>query len=267
MARLFQSWVLPGMLFTIGFGFAACSGDAPDATDDCVPAATTTTSGGGGADAGSNELPPGGDGEPETGMDGNNFHHPMDPTQPGQQDPFEILKNRVAEGPPEIRSRLHSCSKMSYAALGDLLASRGVDITKVAAPMTPPTTAGEIYNDPATRDALGAANFDARQGEAYFYTISAATKLFDIFVQAAPEIIQNIKTTEACQGIAKGYPVFDEVTGACVYYGLSCLMGRPATDDDMALCNLMVAQATPGNIANKRAITVAAFLAAAHTCE
>jgi hypothetical protein len=267
MAKRILGRVLPGVLFTVGFGFAACTGDGGDATEDCVPGTTTTTSGGGGgADAGSNDLPPGGDGEPETGMDGNNFHHPMDPTQPGQADPFEILKKRAAEGPPNIRTRLHSCSKLSYASIGEFLVSRGVNMNKMPdAEIAQP--AGMIYKSQAAKDALGVANFDARMGESYFYTISAATKLFDIFVQAAPEIIAKIETAPACQINGKGYALFDDMTGSCVYYGLSCLMGRPATDDDMALCNLMVSQDTGQTTQRKREITVAAFLAAAHTCE
>jgi hypothetical protein len=64
--------------------------------------------------------------------------------------------------------------------------------------------------------------------------------------------------------------MFDAVTGKCKYNALSCVMGRAASDDDMELCNLMVSQANaadPKDLANKRALTVAAFLSAAHTCQ
>jgi hypothetical protein len=47
-------------------------------------------------------------------------------------------------------------------------------------------------------------------------------------------------------------------------------MGRPATEDDLILCDLMLAQATPedgDDLKKKQNIAVAAFLSAAHTCE
>lgn len=278
MARSFFGWALPGLFFTIGFGFAACLGTEDPMGEDCVPSATGPGGGGGDDGTGGTGGVGGGTtgagaqsaGDPETSENGeNNFHHPMDPTQSGQEDPFEILKKRAAEGPPEIRTRLHSCSKLTYAALGDLLSTRGVDLNKVAAAGQPPT-AGQLYKSAATRDSLGVANFDARMGESYFYTISAAAKVLDIFVQAAPEIIQNIQNAEECKVAGKGNPMFDPATGRCVYNSLSCIMGRPATEDDMDLCNLMVAQAnqaSPQDLANKRALTVAAFMSAAHTCE
>ncbi|UQA57985.1 hypothetical protein [Polyangium aurulentum] len=272
MAKSYLGWVLPGLFFTIGFGFAACVGADPTG-DDCEPTGAGSGAAGGGGGAGGASPTSGGGaqsaGDPETSEDGdNNFHHPMDPTQPGQQDPFEILKKRAAEGPPEVRTRLHSCSKLTYSSLGEFLVSRGVNLDAVAVAGQPPT-AGQLYKSAATKDALGVANFDARMGEAYFYTISAATKLFDIFVQAAPEIIEKADEVEACKISGTGYPVFN-AEGNCTYYGLSCIMGRPATDDDMELCNLMVSQADgskPADLPNKRALTVAAFLAAAHTCQ
>jgi hypothetical protein len=274
MARSLLGWALPGLFFTIGFGFAACIGSGDSVGDDCTPSASQGSGGTGGTGTGPTSGSGGtgaqSAGDPETSQnDDNNFHHPMDPTQSGQEDVFEILKKRAAEGPPEVRTRLHSCNKLTYGALGDLLTSRGVDLAKTAAAGQPPT-AGQLYKAASTKDALGVANYDARMGEAYFYTISSATKVLDIFVQAAPEIILNIEAVEDCKVNGVGYPMFDPNTGKCVYYALSCVMGRPATDDDMEICNLMISQANQADIkdlANKRALTVAAFLSAAHTCQ
>lgn len=278
MAKRFLTWALPGIVFTMGFGFAACSGG--DATDpeECKPTGAggmgAGAAGGGGSDAGVDssggaggviELPPGGD--PETGKDGNNFHHPDEPATAGQKDPFEILKERADEGPPEVRSRLHSCGRIPFASIGRFLTSRGVNLDAKAAVGAPPT-AGELYK--VAGDALGAPNFDLRQGEATSYTIAGAIKLMDIFVQSAPEIIANIEKTPACKLAGQGRPMFDATTGKCVYSSVSCIMGRPATSDDMALCNLMLDHADPTNpadLANKRRITVAALLSAANTCE
>jgi hypothetical protein len=202
-----------------------------------------------------------------TGKDGNTFDHFNDPGASGQKDPFEILKERAEEGPPEVRTRLHSCTKIPYASLGDFLTSRGVNLASTSSGGAP-KTAGELYK--TGTDALGVARFDAREAETYFHTTAGATKLFDIFVQAAPEIIANIQNVDACKINGAAKPMFDAATGACVYESLSCIMGRPATDDDLTLCNLMLAQAAKGNandLTTKRNITVAAFLSAANTCE
>ncbi|MFO0758194.1 MAG: hypothetical protein U0359_16985 [Byssovorax sp.] len=270
----FAQWALPGLVFSGMLAFSACS-DAVTSGGPCVSsgsgggdATATTTSGAGGsagADAGT-----GGSGEVTlpggiltSGKDGNTFDHFNDPGESGQKDPFEILKERAEEGPPAIRTRLHSCTKIPYASLGDFLASRGVDIASNKA-----KSAGDLYKN--GKDALGFARFDAREGETYFHTTAGATKLFDIFVQAAPEVIAGVETADACKLNGQNAPMFDPSTGKCVYASLTCIMGRPATQDDLLLCNKMIAQAKPGDMADltlKRNITVAAFLAGAHTCE
>jgi len=236
----------------------------------------------GGAGGGMNGGDPGGTGN-------NGFSHPNDPGESGQKDPFEILKQRADEGPPEIRSRLHGCTKLRYSALGEMLKSRGVTVTCTATSQCPanstcmtsgpnmgqcvanngfPRTASQLY---ATgKDALGVAKFDARESEAYFHTTSGATKLFDIFVQSAPEIIANIPNAEACKMNGVGYTMFSPTNGTCVRESLSCIMGRPAKGEDLILCNLIVGAADPNNaadVAKKRNIAVATFLSAAHSCE
>jgi hypothetical protein len=270
MARTIISWALPGVVFMVGFGFAACSGSSSP-SDHCENALVSSSSssgsgGSGGSMAGAGGAGAEGNGDPETSQNpNNNFHHPMDQATPGAEDPFEILKQRAAEGPPEVRTRLHSCSKLSYAALGEFLVSRGVNMATPGSGGVP--SAGELYNASSSKDALGVANFDGRQGEANFYTISSATKVIDIFVQAAPQIIANIKNMPDCQINGVGNEMFDPVTGKCDFNALSCIMGRPAKDEDLTLCNLMVSQASPADLDNRRKITVAAFLAAAHTCQ
>jgi hypothetical protein len=264
-------WAMPGLVFTGMLGFSACS-EAITSGGDCVPSGagggtttttavtTTTTTGAGGTDGGSEMLP---GGSLTSSKDGNTFDHFNDPGESGQKDPFEILKERAQEGPPEIRTRLHSCTKIPYASLGEFLSSRGVNIASNSA-----KSAGELYQN--GKDAMGVARFDAREGETYFHTTAGATKLFDIFVQAAPEIIAGVETAEACKLAGQGSPMFDPASGKCLYASLSCVMGRPATPEDLLLCNKMIEQAIPGNAADltlKRNITVAAFLAGAHTCE
>jgi hypothetical protein len=237
---------------TAGSGGGAGSGGATSTSATTSSATTsTTTSTGSGTEAG------------ESGN--NSFDHMNDPGESGQKDPFEILKERADEGPPEIRTRLHGCTKIRYAALGDLLSSRGVNLAATAG-TGQPKTAGQLYTQ--GKDALGFAKLDAREAETFFHTTSGATKLFDIFVQAAPEIIANIQNAEACKVGGVGAPMFN-ADDTCNAQALTCLMGRPPKDQDLVLCNLMVAQndGTQADRDRKKQVTVAAFLSAAHTCE
>ncbi len=266
-------------LLGLTLALAACSdSSASGTTGECPPTTSAGGSGQGGTGAGSSMSQGGGPSGPTTGTgsgfgggvdtgadnSGNNeFDHMNDPGNSGKKDPFEILKEHADEGPPEIRSRLHGCTKLRYDALGALLSSRGVNLTATGTPKT----AGQLYAE--GKDALGVAKLDAREAEAYFHTTSGATKLFDIFVQASTEIIANIESAPACQINGVGFPMFDAADGSCVRESLSCVMGRPATDEDLLLCDLMVSQndGTPTDINRKRQIAVAAFLSAAHTCE
>jgi len=280
-ARLAR-WAVPGIVFSVAFGFAACTGKSNPVNPNCPTdtgsggsggsgGGVTTTTGQGGSTTTSSTTTTsvtsgtagaGATGNDASGNEDNTFDHFN-----GPGDPFEILKQHLEEGPPEIRGRLHSCSKIPYSSLGEFLKSRGVNLDATAG-AGQPKTAGQIYKE--GKDSLGTANYAAREPEAYFHTTAGATKLFDIFVQAAPEIIANIQNVPACQIGGVGKPMFDTTTGECVFESLSCIIGRPAKSQDIKLCNTMLQHAAPGNQADldlKRRITVAAFLSAAHTCE
>ncbi len=166
----------------------------------------------------------------------------------------------------EVDSRTHGCQKVSYSALKAFLASRGVDMALASTP----DSAGELYG--GAKDTFGVPPQDSRMNERSFHTTAEATKLFDIFLRAAPEIVANIGTAAAApacvyNGVSK--PMF-EADHTCVMESVSCLLGRPASKDDITLCNAIVAKADPANMAdltNKKYIAVATLLAAGHTCE
>lgn len=271
-------FAVPALVFGAAFAFAACTGKQGPSDHNC-PTETTSSGGGGaggttatGGTTGGTTMTTTTTTTTTTGMGGsgasgasgnsdNTFDHFNDPG-----DPFAILQQHAEEGPPEIRGRLHSCDKLPYTTLGNLLRSRGVNVD--SPPQQNPKSGGQIYKE--GKDSLGVANYDARQAEASFHTTAGATKLFDIFVQSAPEIIANIQNMPDCQLGGVGKPMFDPMTGECVYESLSCLIGRPAKLDDMKLCNTMLQHANPANQADvdlKRRIVVATFLSAAYTCE
>lgn len=195
---------------------------------------------------------------PYAGGESNTFSHQGSLGGDSVRDPFDILKQRQEEGPPEIRTRLHSCQKLQIAAIRNMLEGFGVDLSKSG----DPPTAGDLLN--GGTGALGAANYDARVGEALVWSSAGAAKLFDIFVQAAPEIIANLPNAPSCQVDGKGPDMFD-AQNRCSSDAVTCLIGRPVTKDELAICDSLVQSAT--TIDNGKAIAVATMMSAAHSCE
>jgi len=133
-----------------------------------------------------------------------------------------------------------------------------------------PATAGFLYF--SGKDALGVPKLDSRLGEKEEHSTASAMKLMDIFVQAAPQIIANIGDplkAPACTLNGKNKPMFAS-DGSCVEESVSCLLGIPATEDHMLLCNLLLDKANKNDatdVMKKRNIVVAALLSAAHSCQ
>ncbi len=193
------------------------------------------------------ELPEGN----ASGGEDNTFDHPET-----QLDVWELLERLSEEGPPRYTSRVHSCSKIRYATVGRLLASRGVNLG------TAGVTAGGLYQ--GGDGALGAPNYAARARESVDLTTAGASRLFDIFVAAAPELIAQMPSRAECTIGGVGTSMFD-VSGACNPDGISCLIGVPATASHIELCNLTVQRASTPELGRNMAVAVLA--AAAHTCE
>jgi hypothetical protein len=193
-----------------------------------------------------------------SGGEDNTFDHMAGLGADGARDPFQVLAERQEEGPPEIRTRLHSCQKVQYTAVRTTLESFGVNIDATG----DPPTAGQLWK--AGGGALGVANYDARVGETLVWSASGAAKLFDIFVQAAPEIIANISAAPQCQIDGVGPDMFD-AENRCVADAVTCLIGRPASPEHLAVCDSIVESGS--DIDTGKKIAVATLLSAAHSCE
>jgi hypothetical protein len=176
-----------------------------------------------------------------------------DPLADPAPDPYEELEGLQREGPPRYSSRVHGCTKMRYLTLGNVLASRGVALAA-----TGEDSAGRIYRE--GRPALGAPNYDARIRETIELGLATTSKVFDIFVQAAPEIIATMPSRPECGGAA----LFDAFN-RCTADGVSCLMGVPASPTHLQICDQTVARAT--DVESGKRLAVAVLAAAAHTCE
>jgi len=157
-----------------------------------------------------------------------------------------------------VRTRLHSCKKPEYSMIRNILTTFGVDINATGTP----DTAGELFKNGG--GALGVANYDARVGEAITWTAAGAAKFFDIFSQAAPEIIANLPNVDQCKIDGVGVEMFD-AQDQCNPDAVTCLIGRPATEAHIAVCNNAVQSAS--DLDKGKRIAVATLMSAAHYCE
>jgi len=196
--------------------------------------------------------------EDTVGGEDNTYDHMDSLGEDDARDPLEIAQQREEEGTPEVRARLHSCQKLQIAALRNILVGFGVDLEATG----DPETAGQLLAGGGT--ALGQANYAARMGEDLVWTAAGAAKQFDIFVQAAPEIIAAMPTLPQCQIDGSGPEMFDGDSD-CNPDAVSCLIGRPATPEHLAICKSLVESAS--TLENGRNIAVATLLSAAHSCE
>lgn len=187
-----------------------------------------------------------------SGGEENTYDHPDT-----NLDPFALLERLRQEGPVRYSSRIHSCPKMRYETLGTLLASRGVNLASTTA-----LSAGRMWRE--SDQALAAPNYGARQREGRELSTATASKMFDIFVQAAPEIIAAMPGRAECTVAGVGTEMFN-ASNQCTADGIACLIGVPATASHLELCNLTVQRAS--DIDKGKRIAVASLLAAAHTCE
>lgn len=172
-------------------------------------------------------------------------------------------------GASEVAARLHSCTKMPYKTVGRVLADFGLSTNMGATDANGLPRAYNMWSN--SKNAFGVPLFDGRIHEKQFHSTASALKLFDIFVQAAPELMTTIPSAAHCEinGVSVG-PIFDATTGDCNADAISCLIGYPATADHTLLCNLVLDQADPANavdVNKKQRIAIATLLAAAHTCE
>jgi len=187
-----------------------------------------------------------------SGDEENTFDHMNDGISP-----WELVDRLSKEGPPRYTSHTHSCSKMRYATLGNVLKSVGVNTTNAIA-----LSAGKLYTDGFS--ALGGANFENRIRENIGVTTSGASREFDIFAAAAPEIITAIPTLARCNVGGTPAVLFD-ASNMCQPSGITCLIGSPATQAHIDICNASVTGASTVDIGKRLAVAV--LLAAAHTCE
>ena len=245
------------MLRTLNFSMLIAAFSLAGCLGGQAPSGGGTPGGAPAGGDGSGGSTPGGSlglsGGSTAGGTGNTFDHGND----GTADPFAVLQRIQDEGPPEISTKMHSCEKMKYATVGNVLAQLGVNMGATGA-----TSAAVLYK--GGNQAMGAPNYAARVPESIELTTAGATKLFDIFVQAAPEIIAAMPNNAACKTAGTAAKMFD-ASNHCTPEGIACLQGAPATQAQIDLCNNILGSASSATIG--QTLAVASLLAASHTCE
>jgi len=254
--QLFSTAALTGLL-----GSAACLGSAPTSSTGEFPRTPTTPLVPGDTPpiptAPNDPLNPTntGSAEPE-----DNFSH-MDESN---VDPFDVLARLQEEGPPEVSTRMHSCGKMRYATLGNVLRDLGVTMT--GAGMTP----NGLYTTGAS--ALGRPDYANRTAETTEVSTSGSVRLYDIFVAAAPEIITAMPNNVRCRVAGAPTSMFDP--NGCTANGIACLTGATPSQAQKDLCDSAQASNTTKRVGTGataptvgQVVAVASLLSAAHSCE
>lgn len=195
--------------------------------------------------------------------DGNTQHHFQDPNSGdnGITDPNAKKAEDQSVGSAEVVARLHSCSKITYSTLGNILKGRGVNTGSTAA-----NSAGLLYKGGAS--ALGIANYAGRVPEMILPSTAALSKQFDIMVAASQEIQGGSKAATLNMTACPGTTLVDS-SGNFTKDGLTCLMGKPATADHISIANDAVTQSVAQGLTKDQGqqIAIAAILEAADTCE
>ena len=172
--------------------------------------------------------------------------------------PWDLLDRLTQEGPPKYTSHMHSCAKVRYATLGNVLTSLGVNPTNATA-----LSAGDLYTNGF--NALGGPNYPNRIRENIGITTSGASREFDIFAAAAPEVIAAFGNATSPLMTRCPNAVLFDASDTCQPSGITCLIGTPATADHLNFCNKTITSAS--DVATGKQLAVAAMLAAAYTCE
>jgi hypothetical protein len=194
---------------------------------------------------------------PDPGSTTGNEDTTFDHDNSSNFDPFELIDRLAKEGPPRFTARVHSCPKVRYRTLGNVLTSFGINAAD-----TTNLSAGQLYTDGF--NALGGPNYANRIRENLNITTASASREFDIFAAASQAIIDGMPNLVRCQINGAPTAMFD-ASNACTANGIQCLIGAPATAAHLDFCNITVNGASSVDVGKR--IAVAAILAAAYTCE
>lgn len=258
MKQLLSTVAMSGFLCGAG-----CLGGNTATQTTGTPSSPTTPLGGGDTDP---SLPGPSDPTNPNATSSEDPNKTFDHMDEDAMDPFQVLARIQEEGPPEVSTRMHSCGKMKYATLGNVLRNVGVTMTGNG------TTPNGLYTSGA--GALGRPEYANRISEATDLSTAGAVRLFDIFVAAAPQIITAMPTNARCNVAGVATSMFDAGGTSCTMAGITCLTGAKATQAQKDLCDSAVVSNSADKVGTQatsptvgQVVAVASLLAAAHSCE
>ena len=164
--------------------------------------------------------------------------------------------------PPAVGEKLHSCGKVRFNVLTNILKTRGVNVTNVTA-----NSAGALLAK--TQPIWGVPNFPARVAETIRDTTSSLVSLHDVLLAAAEEWVTAVNTDGA-------YPAGTACTGAklfnnsnCDKDGFACLMGATPSQRQLDVCNSMITDTSAGvtDPLIKRRLAVASMVGTVAMCD
>jgi len=166
---------------------------------------------------------------------------------------------------PADGQRMHVCGKITYDTLGRILTTRGI-ATGIASP--PADSAARLYQTGA--NIMGVANYPARVAEADRNSTGGLTRLFDMFLAVADELLPSAAIDRLGSGTAcPGTTLFD-ASNNCNADGFACLLGVPVSTVQLAECSASVkriASLTSNDILRAKRMAVATIASSNFLCD
>jgi len=163
-----------------------------------------------------------------------------------------------AELPPAESEKLHSCGKLRTQTLRRILVSRGVSLS----------TGGMATLMLDADQILGVANFSGRLPESDRNATGSLTRLYDILIAAAVQLVPDATTDRLGTSPACRNERLFNADGSCNADGFGCLVGTPVSQKEMERCGQLSADAAANtNPTNGRRLAVAAVAATYFLCD
>lgn len=162
--------------------------------------------------------------------------------------------------PPAVGEKLHSCGKVRFNVLTNILQTRGINVTNTAK-----DTAGFLLAK--AQPVWGVPNFPARVAETIRDTTSSLVSLHDVLLAAAEEWVTAANMDGAfVAGTACGTAkLFNSNT--CDKDGFACLMGATPSQRQLDVCNNMITDSSVPDATVKRRLAVASMVGTVAMCD
>lgn len=164
---------------------------------------------------------------------------------------------------PSDGQRMHVCGKIMYDVLGTILTTRGVNTANATA-----DSAGVLYRSGS--NIMGVANYPARVAEADRNSTGGVTRMFDMFLAVADEMVTTTNPNGSITGTGCPGTALFLADNSCNADGFACLLGAPLTSVQLMECTNAVkriASLTSNDFIRAKRMTVATIASSAYLCD